>query len=412
MLGVLPPYISTGDPRSFAERTITERKPAIIAQVVRENSLHGPDAEPFLGLLREIREGMVTDPFETYRFDPQSFEQPELAAWFRQIRAHVGKPWRRLPWYFAESVFYLKLLLAFGYYDPSSRLHGIDPFQQSKDRELMVDGGGRDIAEAILQTYGISDPRLRVLSSLVLFSLWGNRIDLSNFYGESLRNRVIAQDRHNLLVDDVDRLVDCLDRAERIDIILDNCGAELACDLLVCNFLLTSRGSCGRGKRVKVRLHVKRAPFFVSDAMSKDVHQTIDVFRQAADSSLARVGVNLVRSIEEGQLTVSDHPFWNGPLHFAEMPQDICDLLSDSHINVFKGDANYRRVLSDRKWDPCTRLSDIAAYLPAAFGSLRTMKSEIVVGLSRRQVEHLNSTQPDWMVSGELGIAALVERSS
>ena len=163
---------------------------------------------------------------------------------------------------------------------------------------------------------------------------------------------------------------------------------------------------------MKVRLHVKRAPFFVSDAMSKDVHETIDVFRQAADPSLARVGVNLERSIAEGRLTVSDHPFWNGPLHFAEMPQDICDLLSDSHIIVFKGDANYRRVLSDRKWDPCSRLSDIAAYLPATFGSLRTMKSEIVVGLSRRQVEHLNSTQPDWMVSGELGIAALVERSS
>ncbi len=400
----VPPWISTGDEHSFAQRTILKRKPAIIERVLRENELAGPRRAALVRFGREIQSGVICDPLEELVYRTEFFEPDELSVWHTEIGDYVGKPWIGIPWYLAESMFYLHLLLVFGYYNPESGLCMVDPFQPSKDRELAAPGGGMDLARRITEVLDVEERSTSTISSLLLFSLWGNRVDLSNFYVKTAKERIVVRDRQNLLVDDLDRLVERLRTAKRIDFILDNCGSELACDLITVFHLLAADAG------VEVHLHTKRSPFFVSDAMSKDVHKTIETFREAPWSDLARVGKALSAWHNAKRLRVREHHYWSGPRHFPDLPAGLKQDLARADLVLLKGDANYRRLLSDRKWPATCRMREIAAYFPTTFAALRTMKSEIAVDLTPAQIARLTRTQTDWMISGELGIVVLVEK--
>ena len=70
---------------------------------------------------------------------------------------------------------------------------------------------------------------------------------------------------------------------------------------------------------------------------------------------------------------------------------------------MLKGDANYRRLLSDRRWAPTTNMEAIAGYFPAALVTLRTTKSELAADLDTQTVEKLYSSDPNWLVEGRYG---------
>jgi hypothetical protein len=83
-----------------------------------------------------------------------------------------------------------------------------------------------------------------------------------------------------------------------------------------------------------------------------------------------------------------------------------------------KGDANYRRLIDDRLWPHDTPLVTAWGYLPAPLVALRTLKSEVCVGLAAgvsvcgraetnawlltRGVgqERLSASDADWLVRG------------
>jgi hypothetical protein len=65
---------------------------------------------------------------------------------------------------------------------------------------------------------------------------------------------------------------------------------------------------------------------------------------------------------------------------------------------------NYRRLLGDRHWPFETRFSDIVAYSPAPLLALRTLKSEVGCGLSRRQLDALSNNNESWRTNGEYGV--------
>lgn len=48
------------------------------------------------------------------------------------------------------------------------------------------------------------------------------------------------------------------------------------------------------------------------------------------------------------------------------------------------------------------------AYFPRPFAVLRTLKSELMVGLKSCQPEAMSAEEPDWMVNGQRGIIQLV----
>lgn len=76
-----------------------------------------------------------------------------------------------------------------------------------------------------------------------------------------------------------------------------------------------------------------------------------------------------------------------------------------------KGDVNYRRLLDDRHWPHTMCVEKIAAYFPASFLVLRTLKGEIMVGLEAGQAEALAAEDSTWLINGKRGIIQLVSQS-
>ena len=103
-----PPYISTGDPGSFAMKTILVRLPEILDQVIQFNRL-SEIADPWnsesrlIALKREIPNGPIRDPFESFSGVESLFQVEEIRIWREEIAKYAGKPWIGIPWYFTEA---------------------------------------------------------------------------------------------------------------------------------------------------------------------------------------------------------------------------------------------------------------------------------------------------------------------
>ncbi|MEU4345234.1 ARMT1-like domain-containing protein [Nocardia sp. NPDC023852] len=66
-----------------------------------------------------------------------------------------------------------------------------------------------------------------------------------------------------------------------------------------------------------------------------------------------------------------------------------------------KGDLNCRRLVGDNHWPPTTEFDELVAYFPSPVTALRTLKSDVIVGLTPAHVEQLDSTRPAWRTNGE-----------
>ena len=389
---IQPPPLHTGAPGSFARRTIEQRKHSIIADLLAGGGLAPAAVGGLRALAREIGGGRFSDPFAAGGGPP--LVPAERHAWQQALRPLIGRPWLDLPWYEAEASFYLRVLSATGYYERAAPGYGSDPFARLKQAELERNGP-RLAAE-------LADAALPVL---LRSSLWGNRVDLSNYeidrgHADSVIASASAGPPDELVIDHAAAALRSLARARRVDVATDNAGAELTCDLALVDRLLAA------GVR-QVRLHVKDAPFFVSDATAADVHATLALL-SAQPSPAQAIGRRLADALAAGSLRLQPHWFWNGPCHYPDLPDGISGALAQADLVIFKGDVNYRRLLSDRQWRADAEVAAIAGYLPAPALILRTLKSEIVAGLAPGQAEQLARRDPEWLINGRRGIIQLV----
>jgi hypothetical protein len=69
-------------------------------------------------------------------------------------------------------------------------------------------------------------------------------------------------------------------------------------------------------------------------------------------------------------------------------------------MTVMKGDLNYRRLVGDRYWPATTPFDETVDYFPSPVTALRTLKSEVVVGLTSGQLAELDAAGPGWRTSG------------
>jgi hypothetical protein len=91
------------------------------------------------------------------------------------------------------------------------------------------------------------------------------------------------------------------------------------------------------------------------------------------------------------------------------MPQDLRAALAPCALAVFKGDANYRRLLGDLHW-PRQRAFEavVGAYAPCPVLALRTCKCGLAVGIAAQEEARAAPASPsDWLTSGRYGLIQL-----
>ena len=171
---------------------------------------------------------------------------------------------------------------------------------------------------------------------------------------------------------------------------------ELLSDLVLIDELLSApggseEGGCGEGAGNRVVLACKNRPVFVSDAMPCDVNWHIMWLSELRDPPHAEYGSSAAHTstataaavtasaaaqfsstraahatsttscpqtraahalaarlrdhLASGRLTLIPSYFWSLPFPLWEAPEDVYDCWAGASLVIFKGDANYRRLL-------------------------------------------------------------------
>jgi hypothetical protein len=385
------PVIRADVPGTFAHGVLAERHPALIRQV-REATPYPPSARRALdALLTEITEGTV-EPLP-----PEAFDARRWARWGADD--HAGGPWFELPFLWAESYFYRRLLGAVGHFT-AGPWQGLDPFAPFKDAELR--SAAVDDELAALDALGGRSGQEEA-DALLHAALWGNRADLGF---RITSGEAAAGDAGQLVSDDRDRLWGLVPPGAPEDtavhLIADNAGRELVPDLLLLDHLLRT-GRAGRAV-----LHVKPYPYYVSDATTADVAAALRRLAAAAGRA-GEAGRRLWTAVADGRLRVGAHPFFCAPLAYDAMPDDLREELASAALTIVKGDLNYRRLVGDRLHPPTTPFAARTAYFPSPVAALRTLKSDVVTGLDAATVAALDATGETWRVTGTHALVQVAE---
>jgi hypothetical protein len=145
-------------PGSFAWGVLHQRHPALIRQV-RDAFPYPPDLQRGLDRLLEEITGTI-EPL-----GPQAHDRKAWEAWGRDC---LGRRWSDVPFLWAESYFYRKLLEAVGFFQPGPWC-GVDPFGPFKHAEL--DDPFVDADLAALDELASLEPEEHA-AALVQASLW------------------------------------------------------------------------------------------------------------------------------------------------------------------------------------------------------------------------------------------------
>jgi len=384
-----PPPLRGSDPDSFAEHTVQTRLPDLLRRTLDTADLPASARAHLRGLHEEIPHAWIRAID-----DPTA---PDSAEWAVYVRAVRDRNWAEVPWFFAETYFYRRILEASGYFGGPCR--SVDPFAPQKSSARDQDAGAMDaLAERALSSAGLDES---IVPTALETALWGNQADLSMWPGDERPDSGDAPSTNAILADDRDRFRVWLDEnapLSRVDIILDNVGFELATDLALAVALLES------GTAEGVLLHAKSHPTFISDATASDVYEMIGAFSDDSRPEPHAFSERLHTHADAGRLAVTDHLFWTSPLPGWGLFRTLYDQLGESDLLISKGDANYRRWLGDRHWAPTADIASIVDYAPAPLLLLRTLKSEVIAGLDAAAEKRARARSESWMTDGTFGV--------
>lgn len=399
----LPPSLIASRDGGFTEYTVTNRMPNIARRVIQENDF----SSEINHSLENLASGLSSEDLLPLVDDTGA----DVTAWQNYLQLLQGQRWVDIPWFVAETYFYRLILNITNYFRPGKYQY-IDPFYLQKSQGLEK---SLDSIIALCQqanTWLQKDSQQTGLIGMLYFSLWGNRVDLSLWSAIEDEDRSsfnIESQQAHILVDDSTKVVDLLinklaNQVKQVDLVADNAGFELVCDLCLLDFLLTS------GLVNRVKLHLKPHPTFVSDAMIKDVHHTVEFLSNVENSQVKSYARRLQDYIASGKLILSEDYFWTSPLPFWQIPESLKSELSNASLLFVKGDANYRRLLGDRHWDFSTNFTDIVCYLPVPTLALRTLKSEVAAGIPLSVID-IAKSDADWLTNGSWGVIQLAVSS-
>ena len=370
------PPIVCNKPGSFPWSVLHDRHPALIRKV-RDGLPYPPDRQRALDGLAEEIDGVIV---------PLHPDAHDRLVWTEWSRDQLGERWYDVPFLWAESYFYRKLLEAVGYFAPGP-WRGVDPFEPFKSAELAS-------LELVTDLAALDDlgelPAADQDAALLLASLWGNRADLG--FQISARR---GHGETSLVADQSKQLWTLLEETApgTVCIVADNAARELVPDLVLAAHLLDT------GRASEVTVHVKPYPYYVSDAMTADV---LAALRRlvAAPGRAADIGRRLWQATVDGVLSVRAHDFSCAPWSYHHMPADLAADFAAATVTIMKGDLNYRRLVGDRSWPATTSFDEVTSYFPGPVAALRTLKSDVVVGLTDEVLTDLDASGEAWRTAG------------
>jgi len=324
--------------------------------------------------------------------------------------------WLSSPWLVAEFYVYRRLLEALSYWDPDASTFQFDPFEKQKRAGLVSSPASAENVMARLVTLPSNKEGIALAAA---FALWGNKMDLSLWPVSTSDNdgeekedvfaTVLQSASDNLLHDDTETLASLCDELRSksggmVDIIVDNAGFELVTDLALADHIIAS------GVAKTVTFQLKSHPTFVSDAMEKDLLETVEYYANLDEHeypNCKQAGLRWKSYLKDEKWICHEDNFWVQPGAMWEMPTPLRnDMNSRCDLAFVKGDANYRRLLGDRIWDMSEASFEdvVGAYFPCPVVALRTLKAEIGCGMERDQVERAKKLDDNWMVNGRFGV--------
>jgi hypothetical protein len=225
----IPPPLRGADAGSFAEHSIVHRLPHIAQRVVADNPLTA-------AMRHQIADLMAAIPYRTLEVftDPAA---PDMPGWHDYVRPYLDHNWLQVPWFFAETYFYRRLIAITGFFRT-----GFDPFATQKQQGLHTTmTRGRALAT---QTHRLLADGWcpEAFIHLLTLALWGNQADMSLWAPDDVTqpSHVQADYPHEHLVvneaEAVAHYFTALHDAPRahppcVDCLLDNAGLELLGDL-------------------------------------------------------------------------------------------------------------------------------------------------------------------------------------
>jgi hypothetical protein len=378
-----PPPLRTDPSNAFAHYSMSVRVPKILDQVLEQNVDYPPAVRSAVARLRD-------DIRSDAHLPPLGFPAPDTAEWHP---VPTTETWLRTVWFFAEVYLYRTLMGAVRYWEC-----GRDPFAPAKHRELASVAlweGLQAVADGLTSAIASGAPqRGALLHALLDGCLWGNRVDLSYSVGAAFGR---SGQTHDLLCDHRDRVVPELLRAGGdVHLVADNTGSELSMDLALCDALIGIAGA-------RVSLHVKMHPVFVSDATASDVWALISAMTMRGGPA-GELAARLRDAFDLGRFRVLPDFYWNGPRFLWDRPPRIAAEIDAATMVIFKGDANYRRVIGDALWPGETTVAEATSYFPAPLLLLRTMKSDALVGVPAELTQRLDAVDCDWRINARRGL--------
>ncbi|SCV72968.1 BQ2448_6893 [Microbotryum intermedium] len=429
---------------SFAHATMSHRLPTILAKAiddVRTTLNDQYDEEKIVDLVEcmERMEDLMDDLQSNATLRPIIDDgEGDIPLWNKEIAKYFrGKDFMNAPWLFAEAYKYRRLHECFSLskfwksYDVFFR-QKCETFSRSGDAvfELSTRFADPYVIDEKLSAEDQLKAKKLIFHELTQVALWGNATDLSlliNMTEDDIKNLQstggdhLAATEKNILGNHLEKVWDLISspnfgggkKGGRIDIVLDNGGFELHCDMVYADFLIQS------GLASQVRFHGKRFAWFVSDVTRPDfdwlINQTVygHLFTDATEdqiASLRLMGQRWQKYVKEGIFVYEQHPFWISGWTYWHLKREAPDLflhLADSDLVIFKGDLNHRKLTYDCHAPHDTPFDIAIGPLGSDAGAppvltLRTIKSDVVVGIPSEEGVRLDKEEPGWKISAKV----------
>ncbi|KAM3968996.1 damage-control phosphatase ARMT1-like [Aphomia sociella] len=466
---------------------MTDRFPIILTKTIdyisRESnkikSANGANDEDIRGYIQYITK-LKNDLVTNKKYDLLTVDTPEAKRWNEWIQATENPYYFTNLSMFSECYIYRRLWEGC---ELSKGLKNFDPFDEQKEQAFKTNVELMCLVADKLVTLLPSRDKDKTKAgfiTLLKICLWGNKCDLSLTMGEQVCMsgngnaslvdpfQMIVDFKDKLLVDDTPEIADhfitkagnmakavegpplptpdvssadlaegekppkipCITKtttsqAVMFDIVCDNSGYELFSDLCLAHFLIAQKIV------QKVRFHLKKIPWMVSDVTLRDFVYTIQQCKIAnysreipselkSDSdepvaprvvtaaSLQTLGQQWQQFLDDGTFVVMCDDFWTSPHVYRDMKKYDHNLYRKLQFAVavlFKGDLNYRKLLGDKNWNAVTEFeSALQGFIPAPIIALRSVKADLICGLPKGKYEQLNKIDEQWMMTGDYGL--------